>query len=208
MTDGTQPPGWYPAEGDPPGTVRWWDGSSWVGGPQQQGMQQQAGYVAPSAGGLASGQQLADPWLRIAAAVIDGIIGIIISIPFGIGAAFSAFSGDGADVEINIGLAIVGAIVTAAYWTLMNSYLSGTVGKLVLGLRIVQRDGTEPLGLPVGIRRSANKILGIVGQIPILNIIIGLGLLVLNIVSLVFLFSDEEHRTVMDRIGDTYVIKK
>jgi len=25
------PPGWYPAEGDPPGTVRYWDGELWKG---------------------------------------------------------------------------------------------------------------------------------------------------------------------------------
>lgn len=29
-----QPPGWYYAEGDPPGTQRYWDGTQWIGGPQ------------------------------------------------------------------------------------------------------------------------------------------------------------------------------
>jgi hypothetical protein len=33
MTDMT-PPGWYHAEGDAPGTHRYWDGSSWIGGPE------------------------------------------------------------------------------------------------------------------------------------------------------------------------------
>lgn len=28
------PPGWYHAEGDPPGTQRYWDGHAWQGGPQ------------------------------------------------------------------------------------------------------------------------------------------------------------------------------
>ncbi len=28
------PPGWYPADGDPPGTQRYWDGQTWQGGPQ------------------------------------------------------------------------------------------------------------------------------------------------------------------------------
>lgn len=28
-----QPAGWYHADGDPPGTQRWWDGNQWVGGP-------------------------------------------------------------------------------------------------------------------------------------------------------------------------------
>ena len=80
MSHGTQPPGWYPAEGDPAGTVRWWDGNSWVGGPQQQGAQQQAGYVAPNNNQLANGREIADPWLRIAASIIDAIIVTIITV--------------------------------------------------------------------------------------------------------------------------------
>ncbi len=31
----TQPPGWYYAEGDPPGSQRYWDGVQWIGGPQR-----------------------------------------------------------------------------------------------------------------------------------------------------------------------------
>ncbi len=35
---GNTEPGWYYAEGDPPGTQRFWDGSQWVGGPQAGGV--------------------------------------------------------------------------------------------------------------------------------------------------------------------------
>lgn len=31
------PPGWYYAEGDPPGTQRYWDGINWQGAPQLVG---------------------------------------------------------------------------------------------------------------------------------------------------------------------------
>ena len=31
---GSTPPGWYPAQGDPPNTHRYWDGASWASGPQ------------------------------------------------------------------------------------------------------------------------------------------------------------------------------
>ena len=34
MAGASTPPGWYAAEGDPPGTQRWWDGNQWVGEPQ------------------------------------------------------------------------------------------------------------------------------------------------------------------------------
>ena len=32
MSD-SPPPGYYPAQGDPPNTTRYWDGAAWVGGP-------------------------------------------------------------------------------------------------------------------------------------------------------------------------------
>jgi len=208
MSDASQPPGWYPAEGDPPGTVRWWDGGKWVGGPQQQGAQQQAGYVAPGAGSLANGRELADPWLRIAAKVIDTIVAFLITLPFGAAVIVSAFRSDGNDLDLNMGLVIIGAIVGAAYYTLMNTYLSATVGKLLLGIRIVRRDGTEPLGIPDGPKRSLVHIVAIIGAIPLIGILVSIASWIVGLVSLVFLFTDPEHRTVMDRFADTYVVKK
>ncbi len=53
---GYRPAGWYYAQGDPPGTQRYWDGSSWQGEPQpvnpsaQQGSTEQYGSTEPSAG--------------------------------------------------------------------------------------------------------------------------------------------------------------
>lgn len=43
----TTPPGWYHAEGDPPGTQRYWNGSEWQGEPQQASAPAQP--VAPPA---------------------------------------------------------------------------------------------------------------------------------------------------------------
>ena len=56
MTDSgsSQPPGWYYAQGDPPGTQRYWDGAQWQGGPQAVA-DGAPGYGTPFAGG-AGGQ--------------------------------------------------------------------------------------------------------------------------------------------------------
>lgn len=214
MSDAAQPPGWYPAQGDPAGTVRWWDGEKWVGGPQAQGAQQQAGYVAPGAGMLANGRELADPWMRVAAAVIEGVMLGLVSIPFGAAAVFSGGLDVSSDETFDftpgagaLVLSFVFAAAAAVYHVLMNAYFSGGVGKQLLGLRIVSRDGQEPLGMPLGTKRSANQIADLLGVVPVLNILVGLAQFVLNVVSLVFLFNDPEHRTVMDRFADTYVVK-
>ena len=214
MSDVGQPPGWYPAQGDPPGTVRWWDGGKWVGGPQAQGAQQQTGYVAPGAGLLANGRELADPWLRIAAGVIDGVLVFLVSLPFGGIQTFRAsFDGtnDGFSFQpdISIGLALVGILIVTIYHTVMNTFFSGGIGKQLLGLRIVTHDGNEPLGVPVGPMRSANHLLDITRVIPLLGPFISTVVQgIMNLVSLIFLFSDPERRTVMDRIANTYVVKK
>ena len=214
MSGSSQPAGWYPAQGDPAGAVRWWDGSQWVGGPQQQGAQQQDGYVVPGASTIANGRELADPWMRIAAAIIDGILVGIIGVVFGGGAVLSgAVSGGSDSLDFTSGgfvlLGLIGSIVIAAYHTLMNTLMSGGVGKQILGLRIVRADGTEPLGTPDGVKRSANHILDILNVIPIIGaIILGIVQGLLNLASLVMLFSDPEHRTVMDRFADTYVVTK
>ncbi len=207
MQDGQQPPGWYPAEGDPAGTVRWWDGGSWVGSPQQQGAQQQAGYLAPNASGLANGRELADPWLRIAANIIDNIVVTIITIPFGAGAIISSFQNGGTDVGLSFGL-ILGSIIGALYFALMYAFKSATLGKLALGLRIVDENGNEPLGIPRGPMRAGVAIFGILAAIPFVNILISIVLGIVGLVSLVFLFSDDQNRTVMDRVAGTYVVKK
>jgi len=152
--------------------------------------------------------------MRIAAAVIDGVLVGIIGLIFGGAAAFSAgLNSDSDGFELvpsgsALVLTFIGALIIAAYHTGMNTYLSGGLGKQLLGLRIVGRNGEEPLGTSLGPRRSLNHIVDILGAVPILNIVIAIGQGILNLVSLVFLFSDAEHRTVMDRFADTYVVKK
>ena len=103
---------------------------------------------------------------------------------------------------------LIGAIVGAAYYALMYAFKSATLGKLALGLRIVGEDGTEPLGIPAGPIRAGTSVAGILSVVPILGVLITIVILIVGLVSLVFLFSDSQNRTVMDRVAKTYVVKK
>jgi uncharacterized RDD family membrane protein YckC len=90
-----QPAGWYHAQGDPPGTQRWWDGSQWVGGPvavppattgipgsgYADGLPSGWGYAAPQVGYGYVRPQYAGWWRRFGAYLLDMLI---VGIPGGI----------------------------------------------------------------------------------------------------------------------------
>jgi uncharacterized RDD family membrane protein YckC len=161
---------------------------------------------------LANGRELADPWLRIAASIIDAVLVTIVTAPF---VGFALFSGgfdtaDGFAIDTSgLLLTAIAGFITTAYLVGMNTFFSGSVGKLILGLRIVGRNGEEPLGIPLGPKRSLNHIVAyVLGLVPFLNILVGIAFFLLDLVSLIFLFSDAENRTVMDKFADTYVVKK
>lgn len=213
MSEMSQPPGWYPAQGDPPGTVRWWDGAKWVGGPQAQGVQQQAGYVAPGANQLATGQQLADPGMRILARVIDLVIATIISVVltliFGGASLFTAgLNGEGIEgIGVGLGVAFVLSLIPLLYFVAPIVLTGATVGKLILGMKYVKEDG-EPMDTNTALVRSAEHIVGILHFVPLLNLLVYLAELALGLVSLVLLFTDPQRRTPLDRLAKTVVVKK
>lgn len=84
MTDNPpgQPAGWYPAQGDPPGTHRYWDGSQWQGGPQPVASSVTTGYGAPVSysGAMSPAGRPATYGSRAIAVLIDSAIafGILI----------------------------------------------------------------------------------------------------------------------------------
>jgi uncharacterized RDD family membrane protein YckC len=214
-TPGAQPPGWYQAQGDPPGTQRWWDGNQWVGGPQpsavQTGLPQQpapwAPQGSPSPGGMPYGMQpgaaygepgylpelgkvLGSPWRRIGARLLDtlivGVPSLIIVLLLG------------ADGVQSAGYGFARLAIGALYEIGFVSVKGGTPGKLILGLRVCTQDtGQTPPSTQVAVMRWLPNVADL---IPLLSFVVG-------VVSLVFLFSDDRHRTINDRIAKTYVVR-
>ncbi|GJM39105.1 MAG: hypothetical protein DHS20C19_24720 [Acidimicrobiales bacterium] len=195
------PPGHHHAQGDPPGTVRYWDGHQWVGDP----VPAPPGYVQPVVD-----DRFAGVWIRIGASFVDAIVAFIVFLPVFIVVVLNEFD----DVEswteqnstfsfsIDWPILAVGLIWLLVSW-LMVGLLGGTPGKLILGLRITRDDATTtPPGLEIGARRM---IPALVGQVPIIGALITIGV---TLASLIWVIDDPERRSAYDRIAGTRVVHK
>ncbi len=204
----TQPPGWYYAQGDPPGTQRYWDGSQWQGGPQPV---PGAAGAMPGAAAMVGGAVLSSAGKRIGARVIDGIIWFIvlavIGVIFGAGAvATGGFDNNGVSFVTTLLITLIGTALIVAYEVFMIANLGGTAGKLALGMKVRKEDGSPADLNTAAMRMALYAGLNIVGFIPIIGIIASLASFAVFVVSLVFLFTDPRRQTLWDRVGKTIVV--
>ncbi len=204
-TPGQPAPGWYYAQGDPANTQRYWDGSSWQGGPQPiatpgatNPMQNPIGYGA----GTTPTANLAEPLARLGARIIDVIIWIfifmILAVTLGGGTAAVGNNDLGGRAWI---AGVLGTLITSAYEVFMVANKGGTVGKLVLGLKVVKEDGS-PADLQTAIMRIVTNLIGIV---PIIGSYISA---LVGLASIVMIFTDDRRQTVWDKVAKTIVVKR
>lgn len=192
-----QPPGWYYAQGDPPGTQRYWDGSQWQGGPQP------APGSAPAGPGMATGDPqggLASPGKRILARIVDWVIWIVVSLI--IGAIFGGSVAVGTDASgASLVAGVLSTLLFVAYEVWFTANKGGTPGKLVLGIRVAdQATRNTPIDYQQAFMRTLPLLIGI---IPILGIVVFL----IAVASLVLLFVDSQRQTVWDKIAKTVVVE-
>ncbi len=202
----SQQPGHYYAEGDPPDTVRYWDGNQWVGDPQPAPSAAPPSAAPPpppsASANPTGGIRYADLGVRFFAALID--IGIVIVLSF---VLLLVFFGDSTDngFEAYAGGAdsvLLSALITAAYIGIIITK-AATPGKLMLGLRITEADGETSVTPRGAVMRSLPYI---VGLIPVLGGLIVLGC---GIAAIVMIGNDSaEHQSIYDRIGNTRVVRK
>lgn len=186
------PAGYYHAEGDPEGTVRYWDGANWSGEPKPlddqpdlRGSTLDPTSVNPAES--ADNSRYGGLGIRIGAAAIDTAIGVVIVTPFSASVLSS-------------GLAL------SLYWVVvvvMVAKLGGSPGKLAVGLRVTKIDGVTS---PPGDRESVIRTLpGLLGLIPIVGGLISLGI---GLISIRYVAIDPQRRSIYDRIGGTRVVYK
>lgn len=203
MTDSeSAPPGYYAAQGDPPGTIRYWDGRQWSPEP----MPAPPGWHPDHRPG---DERFATVWIRVGATLIDGLIGLVVSLVYVIPYLVDVFEdidagGDGTGVEVELpAYGYLLGLALSAVWLLCVAYLGGTPGKLMVGLRVTLADGaTTPPGLGPAVLRALP---GLAGIIPLLGPFIGLGFAV---ASVFMVNNDPERRSAYDRIAGTRVVRK
>lgn len=193
----SNPPGHYHAQGDPPDTVRYWDGEQWVGDPVPA-----PSTAPPPPPGAAPGPATAGVGPRIGAGLIDLFIAVVISIVLTL-ILFGTSTGDNSfEANANAGESIlVGVVIYAAFFGLMAA-TSSTPGKLMLGMRVTQADGETSLAAKDIFMRSLPYLAAMV--IPLAGLLIWV---LVTIVSIVFVSNDAQSRSVYDRIAKTLVVK-
>lgn len=185
------PPGWYPAKGDPPGTQRYWNGTTWEGGPR------------PVPGVAVSDVlPLADLGRRVGARLIDLVIWVVIALVLDRILVVLSFDGFGAMSSLVAGLAVSG------YEAYMVGTGGATVGKRLIGLSVMNEDGSV-VGMAGGIRRAALLVgLTLLGLVPYLWVLSWLVIPLLLLAGILMIYADDRQQTPWDKIGRTLVVMR
>lgn len=197
MTTETTPPGWYHGDGDPAGSLRWWDGSQWVGDAQLN--MGNPGGAPGAAGGPMSSDAFASIPRRLFGRLIDMILAIIPPMlvlggsmdfdamgdafdelsdaPAGDTTAQTVFQDSLTDIfETGLENAATGmAVCFLAVWiieVLMVKFLGATPGKLLMGTRITNAEsdgtaGSQSVSWLQAVIRTGIRLIGVIGYIVV-----------------------------------------
>jgi uncharacterized RDD family membrane protein YckC len=145
--------------------------------------------------------------MRLIAAIIDLIVLIVIGAILNI-----AFGGDTEEVDTTA--SFIWAIIVFAYFFLLTTTLGASLGKMALGMRVVDESGNKPAASAIFKREFVIRALGAFAAV-ILGAAIGesgeaigglIGFVVFIVIAIMVLF-DERRQGLHDKIGGTFVVK-
>lgn len=162
--------------------------------------------------------------IRITASIIDLIFRGIVYVPLGIYLAptmmdyFNTIMNDlqqGKLIEFDFGFMgkhlllvfiynVVANLITQYIIPLLTK--GKTVGKLVLGLRIIDVNGEYASPSQLFIRSTIYVVAPLLQYLPGFESIASLGIMIVWVVSFIFLFSDPKHQTVHDKYSGCLVV--
>ena len=182
-------PGNYHAQGDPPGTVRYWDGHNWVGGPTT--------ISTPTLPDV-NFDQYAGFWERATAHVLDLFILAIAMLSSLFATVMTLWYTNSMQAgDSYYYLILLLPFIYLTIRAIMIAKLGYTPGKFLVGLRITPIDGTSPPGFGPAFLRTLMDIL--------VTFLLPVGVVVL-LVSAVLVSIDDERRSVYDHIASTRVV--
>lgn len=157
MSDTPQGPGWWQASDG-----KWYP-------PQEQPFPQAATGQAPygyqqHGYGYSYGPTFAYSgfWRRVAAALLDGLI---VSVPTRIISTVASAGESGATIGYgltpgaSLAVSLINTIIGVSYYAYLEGTRGQTVGKMALGIKVVDADGGGMIGIPRGIGRYFARIL-------------------------------------------------
>jgi uncharacterized RDD family membrane protein YckC len=147
---------------------------------------------------LTAGVRYGGFWIRFLARVIDGLIlgvvGIVITVPLGLG-TMATYSGSGmpdfaALISSILLQTSIRFLIAASYEILLTWKTGATLGKMALQLKVVRPDGG-----PITIGRSIGRYFSTI----VSTVILWIGFIIAAF--------DDEKRSLHDRICDTRVVR-
>lgn len=168
---------------------------------------------------------LASPVMRILATLVDviitGVVTAVVTVPFGLASAFalpaltnlsdpSSLTALAANQGVNFISGILTLVVWVVFFVVLPIYVwkGQTIGKKLLKLRIVNSHGKPADQMDILKRYSIYLGAYVVDLIPGINCISFCAKVLLPFVNLVMLFTDEGRQTLLDKVGQTYVISE
>lgn len=144
------------------------------------------------------GFELASPWVRLGARLIDFLLGILVVALL----AFALGGGDAldpsADTSDNLGSSFLGLIVWGVYEVSLTALYGRTLGKMALGIKVITTGGQDPPGWqPSAIRWALPAIAGL---IPIIGFLFML-------LAYLWIVWDRERQGLHDKAANTYVVR-
>lgn len=136
----------------------------------------------------------AEVWQRVVARLVD-LVGLavataVVLAPLGPGAA--ALGGP-AGLLAGAVSAVLSAAVTVGYFTVLEARGGQTVGKRLLGLRVVDASGRAP-AVGAALRRNAWTGLGVVAVVPVVGGLLGAAATTLAALTILLQIAGDGHR--------------
>ncbi|MDE2765857.1 MAG: RDD family protein [Chloroflexota bacterium] len=145
---------------------------------------------------------------RLVAAILDIIVMLIIFAILGVAGVVEAAD---PEEEFNVVSSIVSAVIVLIYYVGLTAILGQTLGKMAMGIRVVNIDGEKPAPVTVLTREVIVRVLGTVLAVVLGPIIApGTGALIGGIVALVaiiWILFDDRRQGLHDKVAKTFVVK-